>query len=633
MKTLRKRNITHKNRNGNRKSRNQRGNKRKTHKGGLFGFSGKDKRAKCEPSAPILEIFHQINKVKRHTAAKDTAKIEDHKTRLFTALDQVHCDNIQYLKDLGTEQRGGETPAPRAASWLKDGPTRWFKKQEKPTQVVEPEVVKLQVKPEIDQPLRPVEINTDELDAVEIDQVNEEVLATYTDYLVGLDETKCTKELFKDVKDKKEHIKGLIRFINTNDSSGKSILDTYMAKPKYEKDCIGEAKEAKMKLSKLKAVGGGNKNWMFTRHGPSCNNIATTMQKAAEPNLTDAGIIRLIQHKTKNSDKFKSNYVFVSPLIRTWMTAIILYGIDNKNPLHLFISPFLKEHFKAGFKNGNFPIQLSEQIKGITELLRHLNKMETVKFTPTLVIQFPNGDGAIKSITIDTRNQVAVGDLTTDLYGLNYFSQNWLPSLQGVRTRNAAAFGVFFKPRFSSTKEKFYDALNYAYDGKIYEFVNWVSIHQDKLTKYLSMDTIHIVGHSNLMKSGLKQIDEELRHKKRQGIMMTQNALGTLDTNAWTLLIKNSDISQLDITPGIPKKVKGVDKPWEKNYMCNQKGAVKADAKVYADEKAKEAKAQADEQEKVKEESDERFKQQVDALNKSTKVLASYANEKGNMNI
>ena len=567
MKTLRKRNSTHKNRKGNRKSKRQARNQRKTQKGGLFGFRGIDKRGKCEPSAPILEIFHQINKVKRHTDAKDIAKIENHKTRLFTALDQVHCDNIQYLKDLGTKQRGGE---PRNHSWLK-GPGETWVKEVKP-------LVK-EVKPLVKSVIPTAELphlvgNEDEHDNIDIDQVNEELLETYTDYLTGLNEEKCTKELFKDVKDKKEHIKELIRFINTKENS-ESILDKYMATSKYEKDCMGEAKEAKMKLSNLNKVGGGKKNWMFTRHGPSCNNIATTMQKAAEPNLTDAGIIRLIEHKKKNVNKFTSNYVFVSPLIRTWMTAIILYGIDNENPLHLFISPFLKEHFKAGFKNGNFPIQLSEQIEGINELLRHLNKMETVKFTPTLVIQFPNGDGAIKSITIDTRNQVAVGDLTTDLYGLNYLSQNWLPSLQGVRTRNAAAFGVFFKPRLSSTKEKFYDALNYAYDGKIYEFVNWVNIHKGKLNEYLSMDTIHIVGHSNLMKAGLKQIDEELRHKKRQGIMMTQKALGTLDTNAWTLLIKQSDISQLEITPGIPKKGKG-DKPWGENYMCNQKGAAKA---------------------------------------------------------
>ena len=433
MKTLRKRNITYKKRKGNRKSRNQRGNKRKTKKGGtgwLPRFTGKAIRADCG-EWPILEVFHQINKVKRHQTNKNQAKEVEHKKRLFAALNEVHCDNIQYLKDMGEylqSQKGGWPKARDESPYgiLPGNVAEMKALYERPT-----------TKPVQDNIPPPVVVVKEEIgvDVVNDYEANAELLNTYTAYLVGLKE-KCTKELFLGVTDKETHVKELIRFLTKKESR---LLDEYMATQQYKSGCEGKAKEVALKLNKLKSVGKpGNKNWMFTRHGPSCNNIVGMTGKTMEPNLTDAGIHRLIQHKNNNSVMFTSNYVFVSPLIRTWMTAIILYGVNNNQPLHLFISPFLKEHFKSGFKNGNFPIQLNEQIERIKDFLRHLNTMETIQLTQTIVIQFPTASNSIASITINTRTQETEGNVNIDLYGLNYLTQYWLPSLQGVRTRNAA---------------------------------------------------------------------------------------------------------------------------------------------------------------------------------------------------
>ena len=64
-------------------------------------------------------------------------------------------------------------------------------------------------------------------------------------------------------------------------------------------------------LQKTLKIGDEIKTWLFTRHGPSCNNITGPMNKTMEPNLTDGGLKRLIDFKHTHNDKFKSNYVFV----------------------------------------------------------------------------------------------------------------------------------------------------------------------------------------------------------------------------------------------------------------------------------------------------------------------------------
>ena len=100
--------------------------------------------------------------------------------------------------------------------------------------------------------------------------------------------------------------------------------------------------------------------FQFTRHLLSCNNIANFANKDYEPSASVYGIISTIKFKLndKNQDYFNSNHIYVSNLLRTWITAFLLYGINNKpkSEITLYISPYLKELHKYGFiQMGNHP--------------------------------------------------------------------------------------------------------------------------------------------------------------------------------------------------------------------------------------------------------------------------------------
>jgi hypothetical protein len=115
------------------------------------------------------------------------------------------------------------------------------------------------------------------------------------------------------------------------------------------------------------------------RHSYSCNNLKDkyskkygfmgtiygASQKDWEPSLTIQGIIGAYDlGKQLNYETSTVLNVCVSCLIRTWETAILLF-LHNTPSLNLIICPFLKEEEAMGFKRGNYPMPLYEQIKKI----------------------------------------------------------------------------------------------------------------------------------------------------------------------------------------------------------------------------------------------------------------------------
>jgi len=100
--------------------------------------------------------------------------------------------------------------------------------------------------------------------------------------------------------------------------------------------------------------------FVFTRHLFSCNNSHKkdgNWSRYKEPMISSLGIITglLLDKGVKTSD------VFVSCLIRTWLTAIILYLPDapDDQAFNLYVSPFIKEKhsdFGLGLDKGNTPL-------------------------------------------------------------------------------------------------------------------------------------------------------------------------------------------------------------------------------------------------------------------------------------
>lgn len=106
-----------------------------------------------------------------------------------------------------------------------------------------------------------------------------------------------------------------------------------------------------------------DKTFLITRHAHSCNNLKEGKAGALsvydrtsehDPGITIYGMLACLKKTSVvTDDRYISNTVFVSCLIRTWMTAILLYlpNVTGGN-LDMIISPYLKEkHTLLSFKS------------------------------------------------------------------------------------------------------------------------------------------------------------------------------------------------------------------------------------------------------------------------------------------
>ena len=548
-------------------------------KGGLFGLTTKEMRATSGDQAPVLEVFQQLYKTymkfkegtvngkERHSRFSSQTKHEFHKAKLTAAVLAVHPDIIADLKLIYVNVPGVKTDDGSGITVRVKSNVGGDIAPPAPILVsgIPPKLVK---ETQVDF----IPPSTKASEAQEEDDIVSAAYNTfniYTQYLIDDLDPKYTGEVFSNLSShpneeiqtaKVERVKQLIRF----------LFEEYIAPfPELVSKDISMTEGLAKYLAKI------NKIWSFTRHGPSCNNMVSTgsaiknkvyldeKYKTMEPSLADGGITRLIEFKLKNTGVFDSDHVFVSPLIRTWMTAIILYGINPKEqgkPLHLCVSPFLKEHYQKGFQSGNFPIPVPDQIAKIHSFLTFLKtelEGKGITFVNKIVLQFPNAQHTFNDITINTEtvNNVGINNVS-DFYGLTQFKVKWAASLHLL---------IKHIEKKDDFKNEFYHPLNYAYDGKINEFVSWVTRFNDKLTHYTENPTIHIVGHSNLMKGGLKQIDKETGKNYR----LKAEQQGITETNAWRLLI-NKTIDNITMYKGIPKKFED-DPTWENSKMCNTK--------------------------------------------------------------
>lgn len=587
-------------------------------KGGIFGLplTTKEKREKSGDRAPILEVFQQLYKTymkfkedtvngkERHSRFSSQTKHEFHKAKLTAAVLAVDPDIIADLKliyvnfpgvktDDGSgitvrvKSKVGGDKAPQAPILVNGLPQNPVKETMTPTENPV-DFIPPSTKASKEEEEEEVSLDRETLVArhggppakeeVEEDDTVSAAYNTfkiYTQYLIDDLDPKYTGEVFSNLSEdnkyqKVERVKQLIRF----------LFEEYKAPfPVLVSKDISMTEGLAKYLEKI------NKIWSFTRHGPSCNNMVSTgsaitnlvtmgrwdeKYKTMEPSLADGGITRLIKFKLdqKNKGVFDSDHVFVSPLIRTWMTAIILYGINPKEqgkPLHLCVSPFLKEHYLFGHQSGNFPIPVPDQIENIESFLTFLKtKFEgkNITFVKSIVFQFPNAQHTFDDITIDTETVASSGiNNVSDFYGLNRFKVQFAASLHLL---------IKHFEKQDDFKNEFYHPLNYAYNGKINEFVSWVTRFNDKLTPYTDKETIHIVGHRNLMKGGLKQIDKETG----KNYILKAEQQGITETNAWRLLIDKT-IHNITMYKGIPEKFED-DPTWENSKMCNTKLVDKA---------------------------------------------------------
>jgi hypothetical protein len=142
-----------------------------------------------------------------------------------------------------------------------------------------------------------------------------------------------------------------------------------------------------------------NKKITISRHGFTFANLIKEKDKSlygkieqgleSDTKLSIYGILTALIHgldlvrKEIDNGMNSPNNIFVSILIRTWMTAICLYlPYCIENDFTLIVSPFIKEE---GSSYDNQPEKVEVQIENLASFLNFLIIISEIKFTNTII--------------------------------------------------------------------------------------------------------------------------------------------------------------------------------------------------------------------------------------------------------
>jgi hypothetical protein len=283
------------------------------------------------------------------------------------------------------------------------------------------------------------------------------------------------------------------------------------------------------------------KTYIIQRHGFSCANLQKVKDKkqnegkwyakinpslhgrVEDPSLTAYGIYSLLREEDR--PKGFTGTVYGSSLLRTWQTALLVYG--KFGPLKIIVSPYIKE--KHGFVGdlSNMPLPFEQQMAQMRQFMQFLAEI----------------DNPIAKKIIDNEHIIEYNDISYPLSKQepNYTQDDYLESLKDkvntepnsdeeILKRKAyiPAIAVIPEPSF----REYYGAEGFVY------FDRWVS-------KKTQEKTIFVVSHSKWMQKVIE---------KYCGTVETE----IFDENAWKLKItpsqyKTGEGVDFEIIPGVPK--------------------------------------------------------------------------------
>lgn len=282
--------------------------------------------------------------------------------------------------------------------------------------------------------------------------------------------------------------------------------------------------------------------FQFTRHALSCNNVelgSNLAGKDFEPSITDHALLQLsnnsngnyLRHENSdvisnddnnkldefNFDRFKQNtvdnhlYILVSPLIRTWETAVVLYGIGNPKweTMNLYIGPHLKEFTKYGNQllSGNFyesPETIIPKFKNFLQILldkphESMNGFE--ENNKKIILHWPK----FKGFNMKNPNFVTF-TFTMENGSLNVTSSCENNNL-GITLGTIGNYYVGNNNLISDNKGYF------RLDGNLQKFMELFKdeTNYDGYPKKIIIETnnekkVHVVTHSNVMQDYIKNI-------------------------------------------------------------------------------------------------------------------------------
>lgn len=301
--------------------------------------------------------------------------------------------------------------------------------------------------------------------------------------------------------------------------------------------------------------------FQFTRHLPSCNNIdaGKLFGKDFEPSGTFFGIKKAIGYAKEHRHRFISNNVCVSNLLRTWITAALLYGTGTKPPttLYLHVYPHLKEKVKKIFgltiKRGNYPKSIDHTISKFKLFLDTLMKMKFLdgfpEFELSEIIELIIPHTTFKfTFVYETAYEVSIQP--TNLY--NH------PPLKSLRCKGQEIYDTIGPTT---------NLAGYKTDGDLEKFMQYYIENNEGPTNHNHV--VHVVTHSATMQSYLNSIKSFVREYNYEDV---------IHTNLWSFRTVPNNDAQITLMKGVELDTRGAIKLEKENVaysLCGYKGSVK----------------------------------------------------------
>ena len=237
----------------------------------------------------------------------------------------------------------------------------------------------------------------------------------------------------------------------------------------------------------------------ITRHATSVNNMATRIvDKTFDPVLHTDGITNTLSFVESHDQAFtrKPTVVFVSPLIRTWLTAVILYSKPD-NDLQLYVAPFLKELHKYGMCSGNHPTPFVQTVNTFCEQLTKIStSVKNTHILPQTIKVSVLGENGFPKECVTIRDN-CVCDCIVDPENVFNTHKTWCVPLRPAPTR------------WSSLSRKLpWNMQAYECDGNISKFIEYIT--KTNAATLCEKKECYVVAHSNLMRKYVNELSGTL---------------------------------------------------------------------------------------------------------------------------
>jgi hypothetical protein len=231
------------------------------------------------------------------------------------------------------------------------------------------------------------------------------------------------------------------------------------------------------------------------RHSNSCHNLGIDVGifgADMDPSLSLKGIIDTAKfHHDKPINKNLT--VYTSYLIRTVLTAILLFGTRTTKVLEINVSPYLNEH-RTEIKEGCYPESPNSMMIRLGKFFDTLTKLKkTIKISESIVVKFPRPIEKADDIECFIYKKAA-SNKKHELYFVGLYSDYLKNDISS-----------FIRKKLEDTISKPRNAIDKVAVGDIFKFISWIKDGEDCYNRDLSNSDIIVVSHSYTMSKFVKE--------------------------------------------------------------------------------------------------------------------------------